>query len=313
MGLFFPHEGQKRHRPSAVSQGAFVTRDEQTMIIDLHAHTTASDGILPPTELFHKAMKEGVDVLAVTDHDTICGLQEATIAAKNAKNAKTEILPGIEISCYGVREEIHILGLGINPETQGLPEWLDHLIKKREERLYKIIQNLSSLGINLDVDQVLTPEHTGSVGRPHIARLLVKRGYVTSIEEAFVKYLNPGTPGFVPSHRLPAQEAMQKIQEAGGCAVQAHPGAMGRDEEIPQLATLGLDGIEVNHPSHAPDAVKKYQGMAKELNLLTTGGSDFHGDGAGRSTRLGQCKTPPANYERLIDLSTKRQGSLREI
>lgn len=276
------------------------------MIIDLHSHTHASDGILRPSELIQTAKGAGVDVLAVTDHDTIDGLDEAMRAARELG---LELLPGIEISCFAPAGEIHVLGLGIDPAAPGLVEWLDELMARRRERFFAMIEQLGAAGIALDAEAIIT-EHgeRGSLGRPHIARALVAGGHATSIDDAFRKFLNKGRPAYVERYRLEAADAIAHIHAAGGCAVQAHPGAMGSDADIPALVELGLDGLEAGHPDHSPGKRARYESMAAELGLLVTGGSDYHGDPAGRATKLGQGRTAEAMLARLRERSARYAG-----
>lgn len=269
------------------------------MIIDLHSHTTASDGVLSPEALIHAATDAGVDVLAVTDHDTVDGL---TRAHQTTRPEGLIILGGIEISCFFGNTELHVLGLGIEATASGLTTWLRTLMTRRIERMRGMVERLEEMGFELDADAILASAGSGSVGRPHIARALVASGQVDSFEQAFNRYLNRGQPAYVERFKLGVTEAIERIHTAGGVAVQAHPGAMGNDEDIPALVEIGLDGLEVNHPEHGPQLRARYNAMAEEMNLLVTGGSDFHGDSAGRATHLGQCTTDPAQFDRLVEM-----------
>jgi predicted metal-dependent phosphoesterase TrpH len=275
------------------------------MIVDLHAHTTASDGVLEPAVLVQAAARASVDVLGITDHDTVDGIAEAQQAAVGSS---TEILPGIEVSCFSGSTEIHILGLGIDPEAPGLQTWLDGLMSRRQERFHEMVERLGQMGMEIDANAILADKHSGSVGRPHIARALVAAGHAESVDEAFFRFLNKGQPAYVERYQLASREAIEWIHRAGGCAVQAHPGAMGNDNDIPSLAAEGLDGIEAHHPDHNADRRQHYCLIAQELNLLTTGGSDFHGDAAGRATGLGQRSTPPDQYTQLLERRERYRG-----
>lgn len=265
------------------------------MLIDLHSHTTASDGLLEPGELAVAAADAGIDVLGVTDHDTVDGISQARTMAGELD---LEILGGIEISCFHNGLEIHILGLGIDEHANGLADFLQQLMDARVERFRAMVERLADLGVELDAEEILASTES-SVGRPHVARALIEAGHVASIHEAFDRYLNRGKPAYVERFKLEARTAIERIHAAGGVAVQAHPGAMGRDTDIPGLVEAGLDGLEAFHPEHSPSARGRYEKFAQEYDLLLTGGSDFHGDDAGRATRLGQCTTAEQQFNDL--------------
>ena len=269
------------------------------MIVDLHSHTTASDGLLSPEQLVAAAVARGVDVLAVTDHDTVDALARCEAAA--AAHGSLRLVPGVEISCFVDVTEIHVLGLGIRPGAAGFREWLGTLIEQRVARIHRMASVLEDHGIRLDVSELVRPGRVGSVGRPHIARLLVSGGHVRDIDEAFKKWLSPGRPAYVDRLRLPAKEAIEKIHEAGGVAIQAHPGQMGRDEDIPRLIEWGLDGFEVFHPDHTHAMKNRYANLCDQRGLLASGGSDYHGiDGPGRhGAPLGSRTTPDSTWSEI--------------
>lgn len=269
------------------------------MIVDLHSHTRASDGLLGPAELVAAAAAAKCDVLAVTDHDTIDGL--ALASAEAAKHPGLTFLPGIEITCWVNQTEIHVLGLGIKAETPGLNEWLTRLMDERVDRFRRMGEQLRALGIELDLDSVLVPGRIGSVGRPHLARLLVAGGHAKDLEDAFQRYLVAGKPGHVERLKLSAADAIRRIHEAGGVAIQAHPGQMGKDEDLPQLVKWGLDGLEVFHPDHSAKMRHRYANFVSDHTLIATGGSDFHGDHERHGTRLGQRATPDDDWKKLAD------------
>lgn len=272
------------------------------MTVDLHSHTTASDGLLAPAELLAAAAAAKIDVLAVTDHDTIDGISAARVAAE--KLPSLTLIPGIEITCWVNQTEIHVLGLGIRPETPGLTDWLARLMEERVNRLQRMAEQLARIGIVLDISEFLAPSRIGSVGRPHIARLLIAGGHAKDMEEAFQRYLVNGRPGHVERLKLSAADAIRRVHEAGGVAIQAHPGQMGKDEDLPQLLDWGLDGLEVFHPDHTPAMKHRYAHIVDDRKLIATGGSDFHGDADhhGHGSRLNaKFGTPASDWQRITD------------
>ncbi len=265
------------------------------MIVDLHSHTQASDGLFSAERLIAEAVERKVDVLAVTDHDTLDGIAAAEAAAAGTS---LRVLPGIEITCHVDATEIHLLGLGIRPAAPGLAEWLRLLRDQRVERLRRIAAALEALGMAIDVTPYLAPGRAGTVGRPHIARLLVENGYARGFDDAFDRFLSPGRPAFVERVRMPADEAIRRVHGAGGVAVQAHPGQMGDDRHLERLVGWGLDGLEVYHPDHTPEMRRRYVDAVDRFGLIATGGSDFHGD-KGHGAPLGVGRTPDAEWKKI--------------
>jgi len=248
-------------------------------LIDLHTHSTASDGTLSPEELVYLAKKEKLQALALTDHDTIDGLKPAY---KTAKEVDLPFLCGIEISIkFEGPGHFHLLGYFLEPKIPKINEVLLKLKKAREERNKKMIEKLNNLGIRITLEE-LKKIAQGEIGRPHIANLLVKKGIVKSFEEAFQKYLKKGAPAYVPKALLLPEEAIKLILEAKGVPVLAHPVTLKLNllelkNYIKKLKDFGLMGIEVFYPEHTTDFTKFLMEFAKELGLLLTGGSDFHG------------------------------------
>uniref|UniRef100_A0A7V4N2X6 PHP domain-containing protein n=1 Tax=Thermodesulfobacterium geofontis TaxID=1295609 RepID=A0A7V4N2X6_9BACT len=248
-------------------------------MIDLHTHSTASDGTLSPEELVYLAKKEKLQALALTDHDTIDGLKPAY---KTAKEVDLPFLCGIEISIkFEGPGHFHLLGYFLEPKIPKINEVLLKLKKAREERNKKMIEKLNNLGIRITLEE-LKKIAQGEIGRPHIANLLVKKGIVKSFEEAFQKYLKKGAPAYVPKALLLPEEAIKLILEAKGVPVLAHPVTLKLNllelkNYIKKLKDFGLMGIEVFYPEHTTDFTKFLMEFAKELGLLLTGGSDFHG------------------------------------
>ena len=248
--------------------------------IDLHTHTTASDGSLSPEELVQLAKHQGVSALAVTDHDSVAGLHRAKA---EGERLGIEIIPGIEISCLYGGIELHILGHFINAENPRLEAMLTTYLASRDERNPRIVERLRELGCDLSYEEVKAFAGPGTIGRPHIAQVLLRKGYVGSIAEAFDRYLADGGPAYVPRALPTPAEAIGLIRQIGGIPILAHPVYISRlREPIEQIcATLknaGLLGIESLYSTHTRQQTDRYLIIAREQGLLVTGGSDFHGD-----------------------------------
>jgi 3',5'-nucleoside bisphosphate phosphatase len=252
--------------------------------VDLHSHTTASDGTLAPRELVRLAARHGVRVLAVTDHDSTGGVREAMDEARSL--ASLEIVPGLEINCDVPGAEIHVLGYCVDWEAPWFQEFLGAQREERRQRVYRIAERLAELGMPIEPDAVFALVKEGSAGRPHVAQAMVDRGYVKSVREAFDRYLSLNGPANVPRRRLTPAEAVRIIRRARGVPVLAHPGLANRDELIPELVDAGLLGIEAFYPEHSSGQITMYREMCARLGLVATGGSDFHG------LRVGGVKHP---------------------
>jgi len=251
------------------------------MHIDLHCHSTASDGTLPPAQVVRLAVESGLSALALTDHDTIAGVAEA---AAEAARFNLDFLPGIEISCeYPHPGTMHLLGYGVNPASPVLRDLTTTLLAGRDNRNPKIIARLNELGVAITMEEVRQESGGTVMGRPHIAAILKRKGYVTSVKQAFDKYLAPGGLAYFDKERLTAKAAIAMVIECGGLPVLAHPVQLrtSNDAElervIKDLIDVGLAGIEVIHSDHDDVLVTKYNQLAERYNLLKTGGSDFHG------------------------------------
>lgn len=251
------------------------------MTVDLHAHTTASDGTLRPTELVQAAAVIGLSVLAVTDHDTTAGVAEAQQAAIPLG---IRLVPGVELSAEGPPGKCHLLGLGVDPFYPRLTQTLAELSENRRQRNTKIVARLNALGIPITVEEVIAAAPPGAnVGRPHVAAALVARGAVQSLAEAFQLYLGDGKPAAVEKDTLTPAEAIALIHEAGGKCFLAHPGLLRLAEHetyesrILALKKLGMDGIEAYYSSYGPAEEALFVRLAEKHQLLVTGGSDFHG------------------------------------
>lgn len=249
------------------------------MCIDLHTHSVYSDGSATPLELVELSVKQGVTALALTDHDTMAGVEE-TMQLGLEQNLT--VLAGVEISAMHDKQSIHLLGYGIDPTDSTFSEWLTQLQAGREERNHKILRSLQEFGLEITDKDLQQISGTGLAGRPHIANILIERGVVRSFNEAFRSYLGKGKIAWHCRFCYSAIETISAIHRAGGIAVLAHPGhidsSMRRQPSlVRELAMYGLDGIEIYYPSHSKKMKKKLFAIAAEQSLLVTGGSDYHG------------------------------------
>ncbi|MGI6361951.1 MAG: PHP domain-containing protein [Bacillota bacterium] len=267
---------------------------------DLHIHSTASDGLCTVEEIIQLAQDVSLDGIAITDHDTMDGLPQAMTLSKKLK---FPVIPGIEFSADWQGVDIHILGYWLDFQQAWLKERLQALQEDRLRRCYLIAEKLADLKMPLNLESIIKAAGS-SVGRPHLAKAMVKEGYVRTEKEAFYKWLARGMPAYAPRVKFSPFEAMDIIQRTGGVAVLAHPGVSVHDSLLGPLAHMGLAGIEVYHPEHNPQAEKKYLHFAKHFHLVVTGGSDFHGR---RDRHLG-CKT--TSLKQLERLAAKRQQQL---
>ncbi|MCG1011792.1 PHP domain-containing protein [Tepidanaerobacter sp. GT38] len=246
------------------------------MKVDLHIHTTYSDGLLTPEQVVKKAIDRNLQAIAITDHDTVDGILPAIIEAR--KYEGFEVIPGIELSTYYDGQEVHILGYYIDYKDLNLKKELLDLQQNRQQRLEKIIYKLNNIGVLINIKDVQEKARGSSVGRPHVALALIEKGYVTSIKEAFDKYLSKGRPAYVPRKKLTPSDAIKLIKNSDGIPVLAHPGLLENDSIIHELIESGIMGIEVIHKDHTQIHTDCYTKLALENNLLLTGGSDSHGE-----------------------------------
>jgi predicted metal-dependent phosphoesterase TrpH len=281
--------------------------------VDLHLHTTASDGVLTPSEIVRYAKAKGLQAIAITDHDTIEGCEEALL---EGRRIGFEVIPGIEISAHHSPGSMHLLGFFLDIHHPLLNERLEYLQKARAERNPKIVAKLNQLGVEVTYEEVLKASGGGQVGRPHFANVLLEKKYVRSFQEAFDRFLKKGAPAYVDKFRFTSKEALHFIKEAKGVAVLAHPNTLGLngyselEKLILQLVEEGLKGIEVYYPEHSASEVTQYKTLAERYALLLTGGTDYHGIeksdldiGVGR----GEMKLP---YSIVENLKAVRDGSL---
>jgi predicted metal-dependent phosphoesterase TrpH len=255
-------------------------------VIDLHLHTTASDGRLTPTALVALAARAGLRVVSVTDHDTVAGLAEAREAA-GAHGVR--LVNGIEMTAVDAGRDVHVLGYFFDPENPELSRFLHTQRLARIDRVREIAHRLHALHCDIDVEALLaaTPTASGrSVGRPLVADALVAAGHAVNRRDAFDRWLGQGCPAFVPRCGPDVRAVVEAIANAGGVASLAHPGLLGTDERIPGYATSGLSAIEARHRDHSPADEARYRGLARALGLAVSGGSDFHGEHESRDGSL---------------------------
>ena len=274
--------------------------------VDLHSHTTASDGTFTPRELVQEAVRRGVRVLGVTDHDSTDGIAPALDEA--ARHPPLEIVPGIEINCDVEGAEVHVLGYYVDYEAAWFQDFCRAQREERRARVARMAARLAELGMPVDVDEVYALVREGSVGRPHVAQVMVDRGYVASVREAFDKYLAAGKPANVPRRRLAPADAVRLIRKAGGVPVFAHPGLSDRDEMIPALIAAGLMGLECYYSAHSAVRTAGYLKLCSDHGLVATGGSDFHGPKV-RAAALGVPAVPFAVVSALKAKAAEARGA----
>lgn len=246
---------------------------------DLHLHSLESDGRFPPSELITRAVDNGLEVVALTDHDTVSGLEEAR---DTARELGCYFVDGVEVEATiedpsGEYFGIHILGYGIDPDDGPLNSVLETIRENRVDRARTIRDRLHEIGVDIDFDQVVEQSKGKSLSRVHIAQVLLDEGAVETIDEAFERYIGNGKPAYVPRTGPGPEELIDYIHGAGGVAVWAHPYYTRRDQYIDRLVAAGIDGIETRHSEFSEETERHYQAMANEYGLFVTGGSDFHG------------------------------------
>lgn len=247
--------------------------------IDLHTHSTASDGSLTPANLIAQGKRKNIQALALTDHDTTNGLSEAIRAGEHLE---VEVIPGCELSVDFSLGQMHLLGLWISLPAIELENHLQFLRDKRHGRNKKIVEKLNNQGVSIGYDDVLTVAGKGTVGRPHIARTLLQKGYVASIAEAFERYIGPSGSAYVPKTKLSPQQAISILKQVKATVILAHPFSLALsprqlEEELKKLIEMGLDGLEVYYSKHTREQTTAYLKLCKKYSLLVSGGSDFHG------------------------------------
>ena len=274
--------------------------------VDLHIHSTASDGRLSPAEVVHKAAELGLTIIALTDHDTVDGVAPALAAAEAYPHLK--IIPAVEISTDMPTDEVHVLGYFVEHTDRELRATLERMRHSRQHRAQRMIAKLDNLGMPLDWQRVQEIAGSGSVGRPHLAQAMLEKGYIASFREAFTKYIGRGGPAYVVRDKMTPQEAVRLILRSKGLPVLAHPLTISRPEEmIVELKAAGLVGIEAYYDSYTADEVERLLGLASRYSLIASGGSDYHGLDASIETMMGGAEVPMAAAEQLIARAEQRR------
>jgi len=261
--------------------------DAAGLFVDLHAHSTASDGSRAPADVVREAKRIGLAAIALTDHDTVAGIAEATAAAEELG---VRVVPGVELSAVEGDVETHILGLHLS-DTRELEAKLIALREMRRTRAERMVQRLNELGVRIDFASVLEQAAGGAIGRPHVARAMIAEGWAVDFRDAFERYLGNGRPAYVTKDRLAVSEATGLIHRAGGLAILAHPSHSGTRERIAAFVEQGMDGIEVRHPSHSAEDTARLAALVEHFSLVPSGGSDWHGSADGPRT-LGMMRVP---------------------
>lgn len=273
---------------------------------DLHTHTTASDGSLAPADLIAAARSRGLAAIAITDHDTVEGVEDAlTIASPGLR-----IMVGVELSCVLGKVDIHMLGYGFDTAASGLRSLLGNRAMERRERAATIVERLVAFGAPVELNRVIELAGPGTIGRPHIARALVEAGHASSVGDAFDRFLGTGQPGYVERPELSPERAITEIHAAGGAAVLAHPlYSPGYAGFLPGLVEAGLDGIEVVYPDHNPETRRSLSQLAAQFGLVETGGTDFHGDFGRPGKGLGDTTVSVDVIDQLAARSARRRAA----
>lgn len=279
---------------------------ENYQYCDLHIHTIFSDGLYQPEEVVRKAKELGFSAVGIADHDAVGGIEKATI---EGERLGIEVIPACEFSCTMENKDVHILGYLLDYKNPSLISFLKKVQDKRIERAEKIIGNLSKQGIKIEIKRVLEIAKNGAVGRPHIAQVLLEEGYVSSIEEAFMKFIGYHCPAYVPKMEITPTEALTIIRDFKGIPILAHPVSYDFEKIIFPLIKMGILGLEVYHPDHTEHHNQYFSEIAKKYNLLITGGSDCHGGRKGKIF-IGEIKLP---YYYLENLKEKKKQLFLDI
>lgn len=281
-------------------------------MVDLHLHTTASDGKLSPAQLIDQAAALGLRIIAITDHDSTDGIGPALEAAR--KYPQLTIIPGIEISTDIPRGEIHVLGYFIDYQSPKLQRDLIGMRLSREQRAKSMIKKLAKLGIHIEWERVKELAEGGSIGRPHIAQAMLEKGYISSHAEAFAKYIGRYGPAYAEREKLTPVEAVELIIRAGGLPVLAHPGDIEPlDDIVNQLIDAGLVGMEAYYNGYDAETVARLLAEANDRDLIPCGGSDFHGPKSGVETGLGEIDVPMESVERLFRLAANKDRKKQPV
>jgi len=280
--------------------------------VDLHIHSTTSDGRLSPADIVCHSAERGLSVIAITDHDTIDGVASALIAAKALPGLK--VIPGIELSTDIPQGEVHVLGYFIDYTDREFQATLEGLRNSRLKRAQGMITKLKNLGIHIDWERVREIAGEGSIGRPHIAQAMLEKGYISSMKEAFTRYISREGPAYVEREKMTPVEAVELVLKVNGLPVLAHPFTTNNPEVlIVELKAAGLVGIETHYDGYTADEINELVSFANRYNLIATGGSDYHGLEAANETMIGGVDVPMESVELLIALAKQRALKLASL
>jgi len=291
-----------------MSMGCTKEHEPHNCCADLHTHTTASDGLLSPSELIKKSAAAGLCAVGIADHDTIDGIAEAYEASKQYG---IEVVPAVELNTRFGKEEIHILGYYIQTDLVWFKKILSDIRHSRQIRARKMVDNLRRLyGMDITYEEVEIEAKDGVIARPHIARALIKKQLVTDMSEAFAKYIGNNCPAYEPRFRLTTEEGIRVVSEAGGVPVLAHPGLLSDAGLVNYVIRLGVKGIEVYHSKHTPEQCRRYDQLARKYGLLITGGSDYHGYNEAGGVNLGDVKVPYDVVDKLKKFAAESEKNI---
>jgi predicted metal-dependent phosphoesterase TrpH len=275
--------------------------------VDLHIHSSISDGIFSPTEIVQKAAKAGLTVIALADHDNVDGIAPALEAAREFPWLK--VIPAVEISCDVPEGEVHMLGYFIDYTQRSFLTALERMRNSRQERAKGMVAKLVNLGLNIDWERVKEIAGSGSVGRPHIAQAMLEKGYITSIQEAFTRYIAFGGPAYVERQKMSPGEVVELIIRANGLPVLAHPLTINDPESlIIELKKSGLVGLEAYYKDYTDEEINRLISLADKYGLILTGGSDYHGLDENTETMIGGARVPFEIIEKLTFLAEQRMS-----
>ena len=277
--------------------------------VDLHIHSTASDGRLSPTNIVHKAVELGLTIIAIADHDSVDGIAPALVAAQAFPWLR--VIPCVEISTDVPNGEVHVLGYFVDYTDHKLKASLDRLRNSRRQRAQRMIAKLENFGIHIEWQRVQEIAGSGSIGRPHIAQAMLEKGYIASLKEAFAKYIGRGAPAYVEREKMTPVEAVELVLQANGLPVLAHPFTADDPETmVIELKAAGLVGLEVYYDGYPINEINKLLSLANKYNLIATGGSDYHGLDASTETMIGGADIPMKSAKRLIALAEQQELNL---
>ncbi len=272
---------------------------------DLHIHTTASDGNSTPEQIIQSAKKHKLDIISITDHDTIRGYQQAVDVAKKYE---IQLLPGVEITSDFNGRECHLLAYCFDPDHSAMRKLLVQHYRSRLERGKWIADQLSQQGLDINIEEIKAEANGSNIGRPHIASVLIDKGYVASFKEAFIRYLSDQSLGTIYNEYYSHHKVIETVKKAGGAVVVAHPSDFYTEQELEKLIDAGIDGIEFIHPSHNYEKQKQIEALAEKHNLLKTGGSDFHGGNKEYQKFFGVVTINTKYVHRLIRMTDQRKA-----